>query len=180
MAGRAYDVCLYGATGFTGKLVAKYLSQKTDLKWAIAGRSAEKLAAIKDDLGAPSGMDVVVADSSNYESLLSMAKSCKVVASTVGPFMKYGEPLVKACVEAKTGYVDITGEFPFIREMIDKYHAKAVENRVKIITCCGYDCIPVDLGTYLVTKDLPQVESVRSLCTRCNGGASGGTLASVG
>lgn len=175
-----YDVCVYGATGFTGKIVAKYLSQKKDIKWAIAGRSAEKLAAIKEEIGSPAGMDVVIADSSKYETLVSMAEKSKVIASTVGPFMKYGEPLVRACVEAKTGYVDITGEFPFIREMIDKYHDKAEEKKVKIVTCCGYDCIPVDMGTFMVTEELSEVETVRSLCTKCNGGASGGTLASVG
>ena len=120
------------------------------------------------------------ADSSDYDSLLMMAQSCRVVASTVGPYLKYGRDLVKACVEAKTHYCDLTGEFPFVREMIDKYHDRCSQSGVKIVCCAGFDCIPVDLCTMLAIEALPcEAESAFALFTSCNGSASGGTLDSI-
>lgn len=188
MAGeREFDICLYGATGFTGALVAEYLGTQEGLNWAIAGRNSDKLNAVKKRLGLTDRVEIVEANSSNFDSLFDMAQRSKVVLTTVGPYLKYGELVVRACVEAGTHYCDLTGEFPFMREMIDKYHDQAEAAKVKIVVACGYDCIPgefatevlltkvshktikVDLGTYLLTQKLPEVEKIRALCTKCNG-----------
>ena len=120
------------------------------------------------------------ADSSDYDSLLMMAQSCRVVATTVGPYLKFGRDLVKACVESKTHYCDLTGEFPFVREMIDTYHDRCAQTGVKIVCSAGFDCIPVDLCTMMAIEALPcEARSAFALFTSCNGSASGGTLDSI-
>ena len=151
MGEREFDVCLYGATGFTGSLVAKYLATRENVKWAMAGRNTDKIQAVRKNIGNIDDVEIVEANSSNYDSILAMAQRCKVVLTTVGPYLKYGEPVVRACVEAGTHYCDLTGEFPFMREMVDSYHDAAEENKVKIVLACGYDCIP---GMWSV-EDLP-------------------------
>lgn len=186
---RKYDVIVYGATGFTGALTARYLASvmrtsKEDISWAIAGRNERKLMHLRSELGhnkhQSSFPDVVVADSKDELSLQRMTAQAKVVASTVGPYIEYGAPLVAACVKTRTHYVDLTGEYPFVREMIDKHHVEATEKSVKIVHCCGYDCIPVDLAVMIAIDALPAPPaSAFALFTKMNGSASGGTLASV-
>jgi len=124
---------------------------------------------------------VLEADSSDYNSLVTMARSCRCVASTVGPYLKYGRDLVKACVESETHYCDLTGEFPFVREMIETHHDRASRLGVKIVCSAGFDCVPIDICTMLAIDALPcEARSAFGLFTSCNGTASGGTLDSIG
>lgn len=151
-----YDVVLFGATGFTGNLVAEYLVQKqkvTPFRWALAGRSREKLEAAREKLGA-AHVDIIVADAADEASLRQMARSAKVVLTTVGPYLHHGEPLVKACVEEQTHYVDLTGEPLFVERMIQRYHERAKSQRVKIVHACGFDSIPHDMGVYFAVQQL--------------------------
>mmetsp|Transcript_3956 Transcript_3956/g.4563 ORF Transcript_3956/g.4563 Transcript_3956/m.4563 type:complete len:395 (-) Transcript_3956:899-2083(-) len=183
MSDREFDVILYGATGFTGSLVAEYLAKnalKKGLKFAIAGRNEKKLLAVKSSLGLED-LECLIADSDDQEALISVTSKCKVLATTVGPYYKYGKKVVAACVESGTNYCDITGEYPFILESIQQHHEKAKENKIKIVHCCGFDCIPVDMAAFLGSKCLssPPVK-IRALCTKGNGLASGGTLESLG
>lgn len=162
MAGspRTYDVVLYGATGFTGELTARELAKRQevhDFSWAIAGRNYEKLHALKDDLDEHYGVnvDVIVADSSLPSQLDEMARATRVVISTVGPYMQYGPPLVEACVENGTDYIDLTGEGSFVDDMATEYNEEAMDTGARIVNCCGYDSIPADLGTRLTVEQLP-------------------------
>ncbi|MGB3622375.1 MAG: saccharopine dehydrogenase NADP-binding domain-containing protein [Ketobacter sp.] len=149
---RAYDIVVFGATGFTGKLTAEYLVQSKEagkLKIAIAGRNAPKLEACKQALLALSpkiSIDLLRADSSDFTSLVEMAGKSKVVITTVGPYLKYGEALVEACIETGTHYVDLTGEPEFVEGLEHDYQAEAEAKKVKIINSCGFDSIPHDLG----------------------------------
>jgi len=176
---RKYDIIVFGCTGFTGLLTAEYLAKtapKRGLTFAIAGRNEEKLKEVQLKLGNPA-IDYVIADSFDQESLNTMTSLCSAVITTVGPYMKYGEPLVRACVENGTHYTDLTGEYPFMYDIISKYHDQARAKGVKIVHCCGYDCIPVDMCTFLASKGLSSSPSiVRGLCTSSCGLASGGTL----
>lgn len=157
---RIYDVVIFGATGFTGSLTAEYLAEHAPpaTRWAIAGRSEHKLRAIAEGLATrpcpPAG--VVVADVSDDASLAAMAASTRVVCTTVGPFDEYGEPVVRACVNAATDYLDITGEPQFVDRMITRYDAEAREKGVKIVSCCGFDSIPHDLGVLFTVEQLPR------------------------
>jgi short subunit dehydrogenase-like uncharacterized protein len=186
MEKRPYDVVCFGATGFTGFLTAKYLLDKQAagglFTFAIAGRSAEKLKQIQQRLG--SDVPVIVADTSDAASLAAMTAQCRAIATTVGPYLKYGAALVAACVSTGTHYADLTGEPPFIREMIDQHHEEAQRMGAKIVNCCGFDCIPTDLGVFLATQTLQESGSVaakvKTLVTVGKGGASGGTLDSAG
>src|SRR6476659_9948398 len=137
---RKFDLVLYGATGFTGGLVADYLGEvarKQPLRWALAGRNPEKLAAVRGRLALPAGSaampELIEADAADAEALAHMAAATRVVITTVGPYTKYGEPLVKACAESATDYVDLTGEPFFIDRVSEHYHAIAERNRVKIV-----------------------------------------------
>ena len=148
MQQRAYDIIVYGVTGFTGKLVAEYLSHNYlshEVRWAVAGRNREKLDQVMKQLNLH--VDIIEADSTDENSLKAMADQTNVVLTVVGPYLRYGEPLVKACVEAGTHYCDLTGEMPFIFDMIDKYHDKAKQMQVKIVHSCGFDSIPSDIGS---------------------------------
>ncbi len=152
---RTYDVIAFGATGFTGKLVAGYLAASEEpFRWAIAGRSAGKLNAVKEELALGDEVGVITADSGDPGALAAMAEQTRVVLTTVGPFQKYGEPLVKACVEAGTDYADITGEPEFVSGLIERHHDAARENGVRIVNCCGFDSIPHDLGAYMMVQEL--------------------------
>jgi short subunit dehydrogenase-like uncharacterized protein len=156
----------------------RYIAENcpTDLKWAVAGRSSEKLAEIKVIDRIPPG--VIVADADDFPALESLARSTKVVISVAGPFSKYGSKLVQACAENGTHYADITGETPWIRQIIDKYHGKATP--CVIIPSCGFDSIPSDLGTYLlITAMKPPVKNVRGIIEEFAGGVSGGSFASA-
>ena len=187
------DLIIFGATGFTGKLVTEYLIKNYGLKnqkfnWAIAGRDKKKLEELKQSfIGIdPQAVNIetYVADSFNSKSLDILTSSCRVIISTVGPYLKYGLPLVESCVKNRTNYCDLTGEVPFIRESIDLFHEKAIDEKVKIIHSCGFDSIPSDLGVLLLQKD--SQEKFNKVCDNVNlyvrsirGGLSGGTISSM-
>jgi short subunit dehydrogenase-like uncharacterized protein len=161
-ADRPFDIVLYGATGFTGGLVADYLLRNIPEggSWAVAGRNRTKLDALvarlateMPDVPAPG---VVVADTENAASLAEMARSARVVITTVGPYLEYGEPLVAACAEAGTDYVDLTGEPEFADRMYLDYHDKAVASGARIVHACGFDSIPHDLGVFYTMKQVPE------------------------
>jgi short subunit dehydrogenase-like uncharacterized protein len=186
MSERRYDVVLFGATGFTGKLVAEYLAKAAPtLKWAIAGRNREKLEAVRAGLGAgAAAVPVLVADSADRPSLDRIAREARVVCSTVGPFTLHGRELVAACVEEGTDYCDSTGEPQFVRAMIDLHHARARETGARIVPCCGFDSVPSDLGTLLVQHHAREAHGAACAevrhYVRVRGGAiSGGTAASM-
>lgn len=148
-----YDIVVFGATGFTGGLTADYLAKHAKaakIKWAIAGRNPAKLENVKQRLQqldvANKEVGTIQADINDFASLKAMAEQAKVVITTVGPYLEYGEPLVKACVEAGTHYVDLTGEPEFVEEMMVKYHDAAQQKKIKIVNSCGFDSIPHDLG----------------------------------
>jgi short subunit dehydrogenase-like uncharacterized protein len=154
---RPFDIVLYGATGFTGRLTAGYLAQQRErpFRWAIAGRNLDKLRQVRAEIGAGEEVTMIRADSDDPASLVAMAGQTQVVLTTVGPYIRYGEPLVKAAIEAGADYVDITGEPEFVNTIIDRYDAAAREQGVRIVNCCGFDSIPHDLGVYMVVKHLP-------------------------
>jgi short subunit dehydrogenase-like uncharacterized protein len=184
---RSYDVILFGATGFTGRLAAEYLAEKaveTKLRWAIAGRSAARLAEVKAALTARSpacaSLGIIEASSDDAASLERLAAQTRVVLTTVGPYAEHGEPLVAACIKEGTDYVDITGEPDFVDGLLDRHHAAARERGVRIVSCCGFDSIPHDLGALFTVKQLPSgapltVEGF----VRARGTFSGGTWQSA-
>lgn len=173
-----FDLVVYGATGFTGKLVAEYLARRNGPeRIALAGRSPEKLAVVADDLGVDWPM--IVADASDPESLAAMANSTNTVITTVGPYWNYGLPLVQACAEAGTNYADLAGEVLFMRESIDRCNELAQETGARIVHASGFDSVPSDLGVFLMSEEAggelgETVMGVR----RASGGFSGGTVAS--
>ena len=187
MPERDLDLVLYGATSFTGRLVADYLSTSgpPDLRWAIAGRSRAKLTAIQAELSAAAPdreVELIVADSGDSESLAAMVSRARVVCSTVGPYLTYGLPLVEQCVEQGVGYCDLTGEVPFMRQSIDRFHERAAETGARIVHACGYDSIPGDLGAWMVQQAMTErgqpATRVVTYVGPSKGGASGGTIAS--
>tara|TARA_Y100000768_G_scaffold340633_1_gene284628 strand:- start:94 stop:1338 length:1245 start_codon:yes stop_codon:yes gene_type:complete len=187
------DLIVFGATGFTGKLVVEYLIKNYGIDnqkftWAIAGRDKAKLETLKQSLMGidtqSAKIETYVADSFNYQSLDVLTSSCRIIISTVGPYLKYGLPLVESCVKNHTNYCDLTGEVPFIRESIDLFHEKALNNKCKIIHSCGFDSIPSDLGVLLLQKD--SLNKFNKVCDKVNlyvrsikGGISGGTISSM-
>ncbi|MFD6350583.1 saccharopine dehydrogenase family protein [Nocardia tengchongensis] len=183
MAAREFDIALFGATGFVGKLTAQYLIEAAPAgaRIALAGRSLEKLFAVRAELG-PRAADwpLVQADSTDQASLDALAARTKVVVSTVGPYLRYGYPLVQACAENGTHYADLTGEPLFVRECIDRFGEQAAASGAKIVNSCGYDSIPSDLSVYQLYKrsvadntgELTDVTLVAFL----KGGMSGGTI----
>jgi short subunit dehydrogenase-like uncharacterized protein len=183
---REFDIILYGATGFVGKLTAQYLAKAGGAaRIALAGRSLDKLGAVRDGLPAPATTwPLIVADASSPATLSAMAKRTRVVVTTVGPYTKYGLPLVAACAEAGTDYADLTGETMFIRESIDLYHKQAEDTGARIVPSCGFDSIPSDLTVYALyrrasddgTGDLGETNFVMRAMA---GGVSGGTAASM-
>ena len=169
-----YEIVLYGATGFTGQLCAKYLMDNyPDLNWAIAGRDKKKLEQLKSDINF-SG-DVLIADGQDLEALNALAEQTKVVLSTAGPFARYGSLLVQACVEQGAHYTDITGENHWVRDMIDQTHEKAASKGVRIIPSCGYDSIPSDIGAYFAVSQFDKPVSRVDVYQEAVGTASGGT-----
>jgi short subunit dehydrogenase-like uncharacterized protein len=158
---KTLDLALFGATGFTGALVADYLAQASlarPLRWALAGRNRQKLEALKGTLASAhpklSEPELVFADVGDDASLRALAARSKVVVTTVGPYAEYGEPLVRACAEVGADYLDLTGEPAFVDSMIERYHARAEQNGAKIVHACGFDSIPHDLGAYFTLKQL--------------------------
>ncbi|MCX2819105.1 saccharopine dehydrogenase NADP-binding domain-containing protein [Haladaptatus sp. F3-133] len=188
---RRYDLVVWGATGFAGRLVAKYLTERyapDDVSVAIGGRDRDRLEEFGDELtDRGDGWDaipVVVGDATEPDTLRGIAKETDVVCTTVGPYTRYGTPMVDACVEVGTDYCDLTGEVNWIREMVDLYHDDAVDSGARIVHSCGFDSVPADLGTLMVQSFATEeyataCDSVRVYLEESSGGASGGTLASA-
>jgi short subunit dehydrogenase-like uncharacterized protein len=176
---RDFDLVLFGATGFTGRLVADYLSKASDKpRWAIAGRSKQKLEAL--DLNVP----ILVADALDRPAVDAIVKRTKVVCTTVGPYAKYGSVLLEACAEAGTHYCDLTGEPQWMRRMIDQHHERARQTGARIVHTCGFDSIPSDIGTWAAQQEFHQrfgryASKVTALFGETSGGLSGGTIASA-
>ena len=171
---REFDLIVFGASGFTGQIAVKYLDKNyPTLNWAISGRNKEKLMKISNDTNKKP--EIFIADSKNQDSLAEIAKKANVIASLAGPFNKYSNNLVHECLNHGTHYVDITGENLWVRDLIDKYHSKAVEKGVFIIPSCGYDSIPSDMGAYFCHKMLNRPISCIDGYHTGNGGISGGT-----
>lgn len=183
---RPYDLILYGATGFTGQLVARYLldhPQADSLSWAIAGRDRAKLDALRRQWGRDA-LPLVLADSTDTDSLRQMAAQTTALCTTVGPYARYGSDLVAACIDEGTDYCDLTGEVHWVRQMIERHHRRAVDNQVRILHCCGFDSIPSDLGVYFLQSQAREhlgepVDRIRMLLWGAKGGISGGTAASM-
>jgi len=172
---KKYQIVIFGATGFTGELCVKYMSEKyPDVSIAIAGRNKEKLEGLRSRYGL--SCPIIVADAFDVEALDKMCKDADVVLSTAGPYHKYGSSLVSSCVNAGCHYVDITGESFWIRDQIEKHHKSAEEKGIRIINACGFDSAPSDLGVfYAVNKVVGDVESVQ--CFQAwKGESSGGTM----
>jgi short subunit dehydrogenase-like uncharacterized protein len=182
---RTYDVVLYGASGFVGRqTVAHFAAHADGVRWALAGRSRDKLEQVRQASGpGAAGAGILVADAADTKALDAVAASAAVVLSTAGPFALYGSALVAACVAHRTHYVDITGETPWVRELIDRHHAQALRDGTLIVPCCGFDSVPSDLGAWLVAEAVWQQHrepcvSVKA-CHSMHGGLNGGTLASA-
>lgn len=189
MIPRDFDIVLFGATGFTGKLVAEYLARAAPegVRWAIAGRNAAKLEAVRKELasidGALADLAILVADGHDEASLDALVPKAQVVCTTVGPFGRHGRKLAAACARHGTHYCDITGEVPFIRASIDENHDKAVETRARIVHCCGFDSIPSDLGVHVLwdhaKKEGGSLTWAKGFVGEMRGTASGGTAATM-
>ncbi len=189
MTEREFDIVVWGAPGFTGALVAEYLLERHGssgpLRWAIAGRSAPKLEALASKLGASaSDLTTIVADSFDDESLQRLVRRSRVVLTTVGPYARYGSSLVAACVQNGTHYCDLAGEVQWIRRMIDRHQEPAIKNGARIVHCCGFDSVPMDIGAWYFQREAKRrygahCESIILLVKAMKGTASGGTLASM-
>ncbi len=184
---RPYDIVVYGATGYTGRLVAEYLAhhyQGKGPKWAMAGRSADKLAEVRELIGASADTPLVVANSDDPASMQALAESTRVVVTTVGPYQLYGEPLLKACVAVGTDYADLCGEPGWMREMIDEYHEAAKASGARIAFSSGFDSIPFDLGVFMLQQEAKArfgspAPRVKGRVRGMQGTFSGGTAASL-
>ncbi len=183
-----FDIVVYGATGFTGQLVAEYLAAhyngKGDPKWAMAGRSLDKLASVRDAIGAPADTPLIVADASDPASLKAMVDQTKSVITTVGPYQLYGSELVAACVASGTDYFDLCGEPLWMRQMIDAHEATAKSSGARIVFSCGFDSLPFELGVFCVQEEAKKVfgapaSRVKGRVRAMKGTFSGGTAASM-
>lgn len=183
MSTRSYDVVIYGATGFTGRQAAAYLAAHAPagLRWAIAGRRREALEQVRASIGRD--VPVIVADSETPRSVEEMVASTRVICTTAGPYNRYGEPVVSAAAVHGTHYTDITGETPWVRGLIDRYHAQAQASGARIVPFCGFDSVPSDLGTWMMVDAAQRtfgaglVEVLASFSAR--GGFNGGTIATA-
>jgi short subunit dehydrogenase-like uncharacterized protein len=185
-AERGYDLVLFGATGFTGQLTAEYLARNAPdgCRWALAGRNTTQLEAVRVKLATIdeklADLPLVTADVTDPDSLRAVATSTRVVITTVGPYIHYGEPLVAACAEAGTDYVDLTGEPEFVDLMYARYHARALETGARLVHSCGFDSIPHDLGAYFTVRQLPDgVPLTVDGVVRAGGTPSSGTMHSA-
>jgi short subunit dehydrogenase-like uncharacterized protein len=182
---REFDIIVYGATGFTGRLVAEYLAGNyPQLNWAMAGRSQSKLEQIRTGISAPATLPLVTADAADPASLAAMVQRCRVVITTVGPYQLYGSDLVAACAAHGTAYVDLCGEPAWMRQMIDAHESRAQESGARIVFSCGFDSIPFDLGVHQLQKLCADrfgspAPRVRGRVRAMKGGFSGGTAASL-
>ena len=182
-----YDIVVFGASGYTGRLVAEYLQGEyanTGLKWAMAGRSLDKLASVRTALGIPDSVDLVSVDSDDAASVGQMVSDCRVVITTVGPYQLYGEELIKQCAEQGTDYVDLSGEPSWMHETIAQHSAAAKASGARIVHSCGFDSIPFDLGVYCLQQHAiaqtgKPITTVKGRVRAMNGTFSGGTIASL-
>lgn len=188
MSSSKFDIVVYGATGFTGQLVAEYLAAQykgdRNLKWVMAGRSKDKLAAVRDAIGAPADTPLIIADASDVASLKAMVEQTKSIISTVGPYQFYGNELLAACVEQGTDYFDLCGEPLWMRQMIDKHEAAAKASGARIVFSCGFDSVPFELGAFFVQEEARRVFGAPALRVKgrvrdMRGTLSGGTAASA-
>ena len=180
---KIYDIIIWGASGFTGRLVVDYIyknQNNSNLTWAVAGRNESKIKEILDGKNVP----ILIADSHDKESLVDLVKKTKVILTTVGPYARYGSELVEACAENGTHYCDLTGEVHWMRHMITKYQNTAKESGAKIVHTCGFDSIPSDIGVYFLQKNMRELYGVNAKQIKYrtrgfSGGASGGTVDSL-
>jgi short subunit dehydrogenase-like uncharacterized protein len=188
MASPKFDIVVYGATGFTGQLVAEYLAAHykgdASLKWAMAGRSQEKLAAVRDAIGAPKDLPLIVADAGDPASLKAMVKQTKSVITTVGPYMLYGNELLAACVAAGVDYFDLCGEPTWMRQKIEQHEVAAKKSGSRIVFSCGYDSLPFELGVFCAQEEAKKAfgaaaSRVKGRVREMKGTFSGGTAASM-
>ncbi|MEP6980014.1 MAG: saccharopine dehydrogenase NADP-binding domain-containing protein [Nakamurella sp.] len=183
MSDRGHDLVLFGASGFVGRLVARRLAQAgIGVRIALAGRSRDRLTAVREELGVD--WPVIVADSGDPSALAELARSTRVVLSTVGPYARHGLPLVMACAQAGTSYGDLTGEALFVRECIDSAHEVAQQSGARIVHACGFDSVPSDLGVQMVADrtaadGVGELSEVLLLVVSAKGGFSGGTIDSI-
>ena len=185
---RAYDLIVYGASGFTGRLVAEHLldtyGATGEIRWAMAGRTTAKLAEVRSLIGAPPNFPLITADASDPTSLKTMAESTKVIISTVGPYQLYGEGLVAACAAGGTDYVDLCGEPAWMAAMIRKYGDAAQASGARVVFSCGFNSIPFDLGVFFLEQQAraklgEPATRVRGRVRKMKGSFSGGTAASL-
>ena len=188
MSSSKFDIVVYGATGFTGRLVAEYLAAnyKDDgsLKWAMAGRSKDKLAAVRDEIGAPKDTPLIVADAGDPASLKAMVAQTKSVITTVGPYLLYGDELLSACVAAGVDYFDLCGEPIWMRQKIEQHEAEAKKTGARIVFSCGYDSLPFELGVFYAQEAATKAfgapsARVKGRVRAMSGTVSGGTAASM-
>ncbi|KAJ1968773.1 hypothetical protein H4R35_006335, partial [Dimargaris xerosporica] len=180
----------WGATGYTGQYVAEYLLENgpKHLHYALGGRNRAKLEKVRNELAETypeaSKLPLIVADSGDQASLDAMVTQGRVIIATVGPYIKYGTPLVDACSRLGIDYVDITGEYDWVKAMARQYHEQAKQNHALIVSCCGFDSIPSDLGTYMLVKYIKQrygkeTGTIKGSMVKLKGGFSGGSIATI-
>lgn len=184
---REFDVLVFGASGYTGRLVAEYLLKQygvgKDVHWGIAGRNADKLAKIRDEIGAPVELPIVVADSAKKDQLVAMVKRTKALITTAGPYQYYGDLVVEACAEEGTDYVDLAGESNWIADKTAALEDVAKKSGARLVFSCGFDSIPFDLGVFYTQEEAKKklghyLPRVRGRVRDMKGGLSGGTAAS--
>jgi short subunit dehydrogenase-like uncharacterized protein len=188
---KEFDVVIHGATGFTGRLVAEYMmarypngSNAEGIRWAMGGRSAEKLASVRDEIGAPKDTPLVVTDTSNATSLQQLMARTRLVLTTVGPYQLYGNEMVAACAASGVDYVDLCGEPAWMRHMIDAHEAAAKQSGARIVFSCGFDSVPFDMGVFMLQSQFKQkfghpANRIRGRVRKMKGTFSGGTAASL-
>jgi short subunit dehydrogenase-like uncharacterized protein len=185
---KKFDIVVYGASGFTGRLVAEYLASRyakdSELKWAMAGRSLDKLSGVRDAIGAPADTPLIAADAGDPASLQAMIDQTRSVLTTVGPYQLYGSELVAACAASGTDYLDLCGEPLWMRQMIDAHEAAAKSSGARIVFSCGFDSIPFELGVFFLEETAKEklgapVSRVKGRVRDMKGGPSGGTVASI-
>ncbi len=184
---KQYDLVVFGASGYTGRLVAEYLNEQypdADFSWAMAGRSIDKLAAVRAEMGIPDAIPLIAVDSDDPESLQAMVLATRVVITTVVPYQLYGEELVRQCATHGTDYVDLSGEPAWMQHTIEAYHSLAQRSGARIVHSCGFDSIPFDLGVFHLQEHAKAitgspVSRVKGRVRAMNGSFSGGTIASL-